>query len=199
MDIIKTHNQTIEKALKNEVLSENISEILELEEIIYLNRLKLTMNCFSIEATLSRFLDEFPNVSEDYKEHINSINKQENDMKIKIDVTLCNALKSMPEEIKSFISLFLIENLYQNNRIIKEKAESIKHNPNCTDFINAIEKHLGFDDAFVKLNVLRYVKRKFSHFQDYYYIDLINTYTSTTLIGLLYAIQDKFSFCLTEQ
>ena len=103
MDIIKTHNQTIEKALKNEVLSENISEILELEEIIYLNRLKLTMNCFSIEATLSRFLDEFPNVSEDYKEHINSINKQENDMKIKIDVTLCNALKSMPEEIKSFI------------------------------------------------------------------------------------------------
>ncbi len=188
MDMIKTHNKTIEKALRKKVISENIAEKLELEEILYLNRLKLAMNCFSIESTLSKFLNEYSHISNDYKYYLNFIEKKENDMKIKIDTILFNALKHMPEEITNLISLFLIENLYQNFDAIEKKSKIIKENAECTSFIKNLEKRLGFENAFVKLNVIRYIKRKFSFFQDYYYIDLINTYTNSAVLGLLYAI-----------
>ena len=191
MDMIKTHNKTIEKALRCKVVSENISDWLELDEILYLNRLKLALNCFSIETTLNRFLNDYPDVSNDYKYYLNFLGKQEDDMKMKTDTILFNALKTAPDEVINFISLFLIENLYQHHDKIEKKCKALKNSQNCVDFIKNTEKKLGFDDAFIKLNIIRYIKKKFSYFNDYYYIDLINAYTNSTLLGLLYAIQDR--------
>ncbi len=185
------NRQTIEKALKNKVISENISEKLELEEIMYLNRLKLATNSFTIESALSKYLDEFPHTSNDYKYYINFLAAKEDDMKTRTDKILFNALKNMPAEIKDFISLFLINNLYQNSNEIEKKCKAIKNSTECTSFINNLEKRLGFSDAFMRLNVTRYIKKKFSYFQDYYYIDLINAYTNSTAVGLLYAIQGR--------
>ena len=91
MDMIKTHKKTIENALRCKVVSENISDRLELDEILYLNRLKLALNCFSIETTLNRFLDDYPEVSNDYKYYLNFLGKQEDDMKMKTDTILFNA------------------------------------------------------------------------------------------------------------
>lgn len=58
-------------------------------------------------------------------------------------------------------------------------------------FINAIQKDLKLENPLIKTNTIKYVKRKYSCYQDYYYVDLIMNFTNSVPIGLLYIIYDS--------
>lgn len=189
MGCVKTKEGVIEKALKNRVISENISTKLDLEEIIYLNRIKHILNYFSIESTLQHFINR-AEVNDDYQLYLKAASDKEVESKKNIDRILNEAIESIPTLIRDFISVFLANVLYNDYKSIDEKYEKIINSQECTDYIKKLENALHFENPYTKNNVIYYVKRKYATPVEYYYIDLINNLTHSEIFGLLYILYE---------
>ncbi len=189
METAITKESLIEKALLNEVTSENISTKLNMEEIVYLNRLKNVLNCFSIESTLCNYADR-AEISEDYKKYLREISDREVLMQKNIDIVLKEAIENMPEAICKFVSIFLADILYNDYESVEKNYAEVLSSKECKDYINNLENKLHFEDAFYKTNVIQYVKKKYSAPVEYYYVDLINNIAFSDIFGLLYILYE---------
>ena len=157
-------DNVIAKALFNKVISEDVAEKLTVDELLCLNRLMFICDNFSIESLLRNYISDF-DLSSDYRSYIANKNKEEVLFKKNIDEVLQASLLIIPDPISNLISSFLAEILYQYYKTLQ--------NP------------------LIKTNTIKYVKRKYSCYQDYYYVDLIMNFTNSVPIGLLYIIYDS--------
>ena len=156
-------DNVIAKALFNKVISEDVAEKLTVDELLCLNRLMFICN-FSIESLLRNYISDF-DLSSDYRSYIANKNKEEVLFKKNIDEGLQASLLIIPDPISNLISTFLADILYQDYKTL--------------------------ENPLIKTNTIKYVKRKYSCYQDYYYVDLIMNFTNSVPIGLLYIIYDS--------
>ncbi|DAB23393.1 TPA: hypothetical protein CPT94_02760 [Candidatus Gastranaerophilales bacterium HUM_22] len=156
-------DNVIAKALFNKVISEDVAEKLTVDELLCLNRLMFICN-FSIESLLRNYISDF-DLSSDYRSYIANKNKEEVLFKKNIDEVLQASLLIIPDPISNLISTFLADILYQDYKTL--------------------------ENPLIKTNTIKYVKRKYSCYQDYYYVDLIMNFTNSVPIGLLYIIYDS--------
>ena len=156
-------DNVIAKALFNKVISEDVAEKLTVDELLCLNRLMFICN-FSIESLLRNYISDF-DLSSDYRSYIANKNKEEVLFKKNIDEVLQASLLIIPDPISNLISTFLAYILYQDYKTL--------------------------ENPLIKTNTIKYVKRKYSCYQDYYYVDLIMNFTNSVPIGLLYIIYDS--------
>ena len=157
-------DNVIAKALFNKVISEDVAEKLTVDELLCLNRLKFICDNFSIESLLRNYISDF-DLSSDYRSYIANKNKEEVLFKKNIDEVLQASLLIIPDPISNLISTFLADILYQDYKTL--------------------------ENPLIKTNTIKYVKRKYSCYQDYYYVDLIMNFTNSVPIGLLYIIYDS--------
>lgn len=80
--------------------------------------------------------------------------------------------------------------MYNDYQTIEKSWNEILESKECQKFIKELEQSLRFDNPVIKTNAVKYIKRKFSNYQDYYYIDLITNYTNSAAMGLLYVLYD---------
>lgn len=183
-------DNVIAKALFNKVISEDVAEKLTVDELLCLNRLMFICDNFSIESLLRNYISDF-DLSSDYRSYIANKNKEEVLFKKNIDEVLQASLLIIPDPISNLISTFLADILYQDYKTVEEKCEIVKNDKMSQKFINAIQKDLKLENPLIKTNTIKYVKRKYSCYQDYYYIDLIINFTNSTPIGLLYILYEN--------
>lgn len=183
-------DNVIAKALFNKVISEDVAEKLTVDELLCLNRLMFICDNFSIESLLRNYISDF-DLSSDYRSYIANKNKEEVLFKKNIDEVLQASLLIIPDPISNLISTFLADVLYNDYKIIEQKCEIIKNDKNSQKFINALYNDLKLDNPLIKTNTLKYVKKKYSCYSDYYYIDLIINFTNSTPIGLLYILYEN--------
>ena len=157
-------DNVIAKALFNKVISEDVAEKLTVDELLCLNRLMFICDNFSIESLLRNYISDF-DLSSDYRSYIANKNKEEVLFKKNIDEVLQASLLIIPDPISNLISTFLADILYQDYKTL--------------------------ENPLIKTNTIKYVKRKYSCYQDYYYLDLIMNFTNSVPIGLLYIIYDS--------
>lgn len=157
-------DNVIAKALFNKVISEDVAEKLTVDELLCLNRLMFICDNFSIESLLRNYISDF-DLSSDYRSYIANKNKEEVLFKKNIDEVLQASLLIIPDPISNLISTFLADILYQDYKTL--------------------------ENPLIKTNTIKYVKRKYSCYQDYYYVDLIMNFTNSVPIGLLYIIYDS--------
>ena len=157
-------DNVIAKALFNKVISEDVAEKLTVDELLCLNRLMFICDNFSIESLLRNYISDF-DLSSDYRSYIANKNKEEVLFKKNIDEVLQASLLIIPDPISNLISTFLADILYQDYKTL--------------------------ENPVIKTNTIKYVKRKYSCYQDYYYVDLIMNFTNSVPIGLLYIIYDS--------
>ncbi len=189
MDLYGKDN-IIAKALLNKVISEDMAEKLTVDELLCLNKLMFICDNFSIEGLLKKHLSDF-DLSPDYKSYVIKKHKEEELFKKNIDDVLFASLLIIPEAITNLIATFLADVLYNDYKIIEQKCEIIKNDKNSQKFINALHNDLKLDNPLIKTNTLKYVKKKYSCYSDYYYIDLIINFTNSTPIGLLYILYEN--------
>lgn len=113
---------------------------------------------------LRNYISDF-DLSSDYRSYIANKNKEEVLFKKNIDEVLQASLLIIPDPISNLISTFLADILYQDYKTL--------------------------ENPLIKTNTIKYVKRKYSCYQDYYYVDLIMNFTNSVPIGLLYIIYDS--------
>lgn len=183
-------DNVIAKALFNKVISEDVAEKLTVDELLCLNRLMFICDNFSIESLLRNYISDF-DLSSDYRSYIANKNKEEVLFKKNIDEVLQASLLIIPDPISNLISTFLADILYQDYKTVEEKCEIVKNDKMSQKFINAIQKDLKLENPLIKTNTIKNVKRKYSCYQDYYYVDLIMNFTNSVPIGLLYIIYDS--------
>ena len=157
-------DNVIAKALFNKVISEDVAEKLTVDELLCLNRLMFICDNFSIESLLRNYISDF-DLSSDYRSYIANKNKEEVLFKKNIDEVLQASLLIIPDPISNLISTFLADILYQDYKTL--------------------------ENPLIKTNTIKYVKRKYSCYQDYYYVDLIMNFTNSVPIGVLYIIYDS--------
>ena len=157
-------DNVIAKALFNKVISEDVAEKLTVDELLCLNRLMFICDNFSIESLLRNYISDF-DLSSDYRSYIANKNKEEVLFKKNIDEVLQASLLIIPDPISNLISTFLADILYQDYKTL--------------------------ENPLIKTNTIKYVKRKYSCYQDYYYVDLIMNFTNSVPIALLYIIYDS--------
>lgn len=191
MNTLKVQKESlVKKALNNRVLSENISVKLNTEEIIYLKRLMLICNNFSIESFLGKYVSEYE-VSNDYKYYLMSKKESEENQKSKIENILHEAIKELPEDIVDLLATYLISVLYNDFQTIELKIKKMLSNELCIKFLEDLEMKLNLGVPIIRTNILKYIKQKYSIPQDHYYTDLIINYTGFLAMGLLYIFFER--------
>lgn len=182
----------ITKALKNRVITENIANKLNTEEIIYFNRLMHINKNFSIESLLADYIS-LCEISNDYKYYLISKGNSEKKFKQEIEVILKNAFVNLPVAVYDFIYSYLINALYNNIDDIQEKFLLLREDKEAMRFIENLESRLNLHNPLIRTNILKYIKAKYSNPQDYYYIDLLLNCTNKVSLVLLYIMQDEWS------
>ena len=179
----------IEKALHRGVTSENIGDKLDLEEIIYINRVKNILNYFSIESILCSFIN-LAAVPESYAAYLYKASKNETALKQNTDGIMREAMAEIPQETAKFVVTFLAKALCCNYEAIRQDYNAVLNNPKCAEYIKNLEMKLSFDDPIRKTNIIRYIRKKYAAPVEYFYADLISNIAHSDIYGLLYILYD---------
>lgn len=188
-------NEIIAKAIENNVTSQNTLLLLNLDEIIYLDKIRRILNCFSLESMLYNFAEMY-DIPPKYKKKLKKENSKEARLKTKYEKVLYEAFMNMPEKIADLMPEFLTKVLKQDFTSIDSMRQKILSNPQCQKYIQEIEKKLDFNNPYNKTNLIEYMKKKYSHCDDYYYAELISNIMGSDAYGLLYITFEELNFCL---
>ena len=121
-------NEIIAKAIENNVTSQNALLLLNLDEIIYLDKIRRILNCFSLESMLYNFAEMY-DIPPEYKKKLKKENSKEARLKTKYEKVLYEAFMNMPEKIADLMPEFLTKVLKQDFTSIDSMRQKILSNP----------------------------------------------------------------------